>query len=63
MEIVEVINPEENVKEFVEEKLKRVVEEATPYKTLVQNFKIARFLNKYTISSIGNSVYLDLVSP
>ena len=63
MEIVEVINPEENVKEFVEEKLKRVVEEATPYKKLVQNFKIARFLNKYTISSIGNSVYLDLVSP
>ena len=39
MEIVEVINPEENVKEFVEEKLKRVVEEATPYKKLVQNFK------------------------
>ena len=63
MEIVEAINPKENVKEFVEEKLRRAVNEVTIYKKqLVQNSKITRFLHQYTISSIGNTVYLDLVS-
>ena len=63
MEIVEVINPKDNVKEFIEEKLKKTVKEVTPYKKqLVQNSKITRFLNQHTISSIGNIVYLDLVS-
>ena len=63
MEIVEVINPKDNVKEFIEEKLKKTVKEVTPYKKqLVQNSKITRFLNQNTISSIGNIVYLDLVS-
>ena len=32
MEIVEAINPKENVKEFVEEKLRRAVNEVTIYK-------------------------------
>ena len=32
MEIVEAINPKENVKEFVEEKLRRAVNEVTLYK-------------------------------
>ena len=64
MEIVEAINPRDNVKEFIEEKLKKAVKEVTPYKKqLVQNYKITRFLNQHTISSIGNIVYLDLVSP
>ena len=64
MEIVEAINPKDNVKEFIEEKLKKAVKEVTPYKKqLVQNSKITRFLNQYTISSIGNIVYFDLVSP
>ena len=63
MEIVEVINPKDNVKEFIEEKIKKTVKEVTPYKKqLVQNSKITRFLNQHIISSIGNIVYLDLVS-
>ena len=63
MEIVEAINPKDNVKGFIEEKLKKTVNEVTPYKKqLVQNSKITRFLNQHTISSIGNIVYLDLVS-
>ena len=63
MEIVEAIKPKDNVKEFVEEKLKMVVKEVKPYKKqLVQNSKITRFLNQHTISSIGNIVYLDLIS-
>ena len=63
MEIVEVINPKDNVKEFIEEKIKKTVKEVTSYKKqLVQNSKITRFLNQHTISSIGNIVYLDLVS-
>ena len=46
MEIVEAINPKDNVKEFVEEKLKKAVKEVTPNKKqLVQNSKITRFLN------------------
>ena len=50
MEIVEAINPKDNVKEFVEEKLKMVVKEVKPYKKqLVQNSKITRFLNQHTI--------------
>ena len=45
-------------------KKKKTVKEITPYKKkLVQNPKITRFLNQHTISSIGNIVYLDLVSP
>ena len=32
MEIVEAINTKDNVKQFVEEKLKRIVKEVTPYK-------------------------------
>ena len=64
MKIVEAINPKDNVKEFVQEKLKKVVKEVIPNKKqLVQNSKITRFLNQHTISSIGNIVYLDLVSP
>ena len=60
MEIVEAINPKDNVKE----KLKMTVNEVTPYKKkqLVQSSKITRFLNQHNISSIGNIVYLDLVS-
>ena len=64
MEIIEAINPKDNVKEFIEEKLKNAVNEVTLYKKwLVQNPKITRFLNQHTISSIGNIVYLDLLSP
>ena len=64
MKMVETINPKDNVKEFIEEKLKNAVNEVTLYKKwLVQNPKITRFLNQHTISSIGNIVYLDLVSP
>ena len=45
MEIVEAINLKDNVKEFVEDKLKRAVKEVTPYKKqLSQNSKITRFL-------------------
>ena len=63
MKMVETINPKDNVKEFIEEKLKNAVKKVTPYKKrLVQNPKITRFLNQHTISSIGNIVYLDLVS-
>ena len=63
MEIVEAINLKDNVKQFVEERLQRIVKEVTPYKKqLVQNSKISRFRNQHTISSIGNIVYLDLVS-
>ena len=63
MEIVEAINPKDNVKEFVEEKLKMAIKKVIPYKKqLVQNSKITKFLNQNTISSIGNIVYLDLVS-
>ena len=60
MEIVKAINPKDNVKE----KLKMTVNEVTPYKKkqLVQSSKITRFLNQHNISSIGNIVYLDLVS-
>ena len=44
-------------------KKKKTVKEITPYKKrLVQNPKITRFLNQHTISSIGNIVYLNLVS-
>ena len=44
MEIVEAINPKDNVKEFIEEKFKKAVKEVTPYKKqLVQNSKITRF--------------------
>ena len=32
MEIVEAINPKDNVEEFIEEKLKRIVKEVTRYK-------------------------------
>ena len=64
MEIVEAINPKDNVKEFIEEKLKKTVKKITLYKKqLIQNSKITRFLNQHTISSIGNIVYLDLVPP
>ena len=64
MKMVETINPKDNVKEFIEEKLKNAVNEVTLYKKwLVQNPKITRFLNQHTISSIGNIVCLDLVSP
>ena len=63
MEIVEAINLKDNVKEFVEEKLKMAVKEVTPYKKeLVQSSEITQFLNQHNISSIGNIVYLDLVS-
>ena len=63
MEIVEVIKSKENVKEFIEEKLKKTIKEVTPYKkSLVQNPKITRFFSQHTISSLGNIVYLDLVS-
>ena len=63
MEIVEAINPKDNVKDFVEEKLKMAIKKVIPYKKqLVQNSKITKFLNQNTISSIGNIVYLDLVS-
>ena len=63
MEIVEAINPKDNVKEFIKEKLKKIVNEVSPYKKQsVQNSKITRFLNQHTISSIGNIVYLNLVS-
>ena len=64
MEIVESINPRDIVKEYIEEKLKKTVKEVTSYrKQLIQNSKRTRFLNQHTISSIGNIVYLDLVSP
>ena len=64
MKIVEATNPKDNVKEFIEEKLKKTIKEVTPYKKqLVQNSKKPKFLNQHTISSIGNIVYLDLVSP
>ena len=65
MEIVEVIKPKENVKEFIEEKLKKAIKEVTPYKKqkhLVQSPKITRFFSQHTISLLGNLVYLDLVS-
>ena len=63
MDIVEVIKPKENVKEFIEEKLKKVIKEVTSYKKpLVQSPKITRFFSHHTISSLGNIVYLDLVS-
>ena len=46
MEIVEAINPKDNVKEFIEEKLKKTVKKITLYKKkLIQNSKITRFLN------------------
>ena len=32
MEIVETINPKDNVKEFIEEKLTKAINEVTPYK-------------------------------
>ena len=32
MEIIEVIKPKTNVKEFMEEKLKKEIKEVTPYK-------------------------------
>ena len=39
MEIIEAINPKDNVKEFVEEKLKNIVKEVIPYKKqLLQKF-------------------------
>ena len=64
MEIVEAINPKDNVKDFVEEKLKMAIKKVIPYKKqLVQNSKITRFSNQHTMSSIENVVYLDLVSP
>ena len=45
MEIVEVIKPKENVKEFIEEKLKKAIKEVTTYKKpLAQSPKITRFL-------------------
>ena len=62
MEIVEVIKPKENVKEFVEEKLKKAIKEVPYKKHLVQTPKITRFLSQHTISLLGNIVYLDLVS-
>ena len=63
MEIVEVIKPKENVKEFIKEKLKKAIKEVTPYKKhLVQSPEITRFISQHTISSLGNVVYLDLVS-
>ena len=44
-------------------RLKKEIKEVTPYKKpLVQNPKIRRFFSQYTISSLGNIVYLDLVS-
>ena len=62
MEIVEVIKQKENVKEFIEEKLRKAIKEATPYKKhLVQSPKITVFFSQHTISSLGNIVYLDLV--
>ena len=46
MEIVEVIKPKENVKEFVEEKRKKVIKEVIPYKKhFVLSPKITRFLS------------------
>ena len=63
MEIVEAINHKDNVKEFIEKKIKNAIEEITPYKKqLVQNFKLT-ILNQHTISLVGNIVYLELVSP
>ena len=57
MEIVEIIKPKENVKEFIEEKLKKAIKEVTPYKKpLVQSPKITRFFSQHTISSLGNIV-------
>ena len=32
MKIVEATNPKDNVKEFIEEKLKKAIKEVTPYK-------------------------------
>ena len=50
MEIVEVIKPKENVKEFIEEKLKKAIKEVTPYKKpLVQSPKITRFFSQHTV--------------
>ena len=54
MEIVEVIKQKENVKEFIEEKLRKAIKEATPYKKhLVQSPKITIFFSQRTISSLG----------
>ena len=51
MEIVEIIKPKENVKEFIEEKLKKAIKEVTPYKKpLVQSPKITRFFSQHTYS-------------
>ena len=62
MEIVEVIKQKENVKEFIEEKLRKTIKEVTPYKKhLVQSPKITIFFSQHTISSLRNVVYLDLV--
>ena len=38
MEIVKAINPKDNVKEFIEEKLKKTVNEVTPYKNNYSKF-------------------------
>ena len=48
MEIAEVIKPKENVKEFIEEKLKKAIKEVTPYKKhLDQSPKITRFFSQH----------------
>ena len=38
MEIVEAINPKDNVKEFIEKKLKKALKEVTPYKKISSKF-------------------------
>ena len=57
------IKPKENVKEFIEEKLKKGNKRSNSLqKNLVQSPKITRFFSQHTISSLGNVVYLDIVS-
>ena len=63
MEIVKVIKPKENVKEFIYEKIKTTIKEVTRYKKhIVQCPKITKNFSQHTISLLGNIVYLDLVS-
>ena len=52
MEIVEVIKPKENVKEFIEEKLKKAIKEVTPYKKPLVQSVTPRNLYRYKLGKI-----------
>lgn len=56
------INHIDNIKEYVEERLKKAVKGVTPYKKhLVRSSKIVRFLSQHTISSIANILRLVFI--